>query len=700
MTEPSIEQRFLLLAFALMLGCIFTIAAWSKGFFRLKPPQASPIQFRDVLKVFCFFLAVEVLLIPLLGLVWHILKSGQFHMGSHPFPGVQARGWFNLITICTASLAVIIYCLLLESNKRDDIVWGGEAKSTSRVFQNLMFGAFTWMMSYPYVMVIGQIAGILGTVFGAGQHTEQVAVKHLRDTMQYPVMFAFTVFSIVFLVPAAEEILFRGFLQKWLANKWGRIKAIALTSIIFALFHFSFSQKWDNIELMASLFLLSCFLGFIYERQRTLWAPFGLHMTFNIVSVAIILTTGPASLFGQALEIDEEIKEAPPTKEMLASFMQATVQGNNTFAFDLYRLLKNTGGNFCFSPYAISSAVALPFSGARGVTQSDMRIAMHYLNQVNQVLGVFATFDKLYTTPWYLGSNESRLFLGNSLWLSRSIQLLPSFLESLPNLYRGAVKQVDFLRNPEAARGTINQYVKEKTQGRVPAQVDKGDVTQATQMAIVSSMFMKGVWETPFNPQFSKEAPFFIDVKNTGSAEMMLTSGRFRIYQTDEFMLLELPFRPDYRGVPHLALMILLPTKNFALASLEEKFYVENWNSWVSRLKEEGVVVMIPSFKILQSFNLTEALGVLGMRFAYSSQADFSGISNNQMQLSSVLHAVQFGVDEKGSEAISANPISIHQQSNLSEQQARAFNANHPFSFAVMDKTNNMIILMGRFIKP
>ena len=41
------------------------------------------------------------------------------------------------------------------------------------------------------------------------------------------------------------------------------------------------------------------------------------------------------------------------------------VQGNNDFAFDLYRALSDGEGNLFYSPFSISQALAMTFAGAR-----------------------------------------------------------------------------------------------------------------------------------------------------------------------------------------------------------------------------------------------------------------------------------------------------------------------------------------------
>src|ERR1019366_9835095 len=53
-------------------------------------------------------------------------------------------------------------------------------------------------------------------------------------------------------------------------------------------------------------------------------------------------------------------------------------QDNSAFAFDLYHQLSGREGNVFFSPYSISTALAMTESGPRGETESRMAKALHF----------------------------------------------------------------------------------------------------------------------------------------------------------------------------------------------------------------------------------------------------------------------------------------------------------------------------------
>jgi membrane protease YdiL (CAAX protease family) len=94
---------------------------------------------------------------------------------------------------------------------------------------------------------------------------------------------------VIGIVPVLEELLFRGFLQGAFRRFFSVRTAILFSSFIFALFHFSLGQGVNNMTILVSLFILSLFLGFLKERQGNLWGSIAMHMTFNAISVAMIL---------------------------------------------------------------------------------------------------------------------------------------------------------------------------------------------------------------------------------------------------------------------------------------------------------------------------------------------------------------------------------------------------------------------------
>ncbi|PCI78652.1 hypothetical protein COB21_00280 [Candidatus Aerophobetes bacterium] len=109
----------------------------------------------------------------------------------------------------------------------------------------------------------------------------------LKDTP--PSTLAIFFVSIALISPIIEEVAFRGMLQNALKKRISTTFSILITSCLFSFLHLSIHAGISNLPLFFSLFTFSCLLGFLYERQRSLFAPIGLHIMFNSINLVSIL---------------------------------------------------------------------------------------------------------------------------------------------------------------------------------------------------------------------------------------------------------------------------------------------------------------------------------------------------------------------------------------------------------------------------
>ncbi len=273
------------------MSLIVTWVAKRGGFYRLptkKPPY--PLPFWQTIGIFAVFLSISYLLLPLLTFALAYFKTGSI-TAVMSFSKVWL-GWIQIAAFFILLVALLLYCKCLKKENTLEIFWGGKRKHyLSTALRDIGFGAMTWLVSYPIVVLISLLAGFISLQLWGVRGIEQLAVKQLLKFLDKPVLFVFLALSVVLLVPFMEELLFRGFFQTWLKRYMNRGWAIVITSLLFSLVHFAPSQKFGNFELILSLFVLSSYLGFIYERQRTIWAPVGLHLTFNGITIIGILFT-------------------------------------------------------------------------------------------------------------------------------------------------------------------------------------------------------------------------------------------------------------------------------------------------------------------------------------------------------------------------------------------------------------------------
>lgn len=279
----EINERLVVFCYSLFIALLTWSLAWRWGFFKevFFQPASIKVKGKDVIKGFFIFLIAQALVVPAL----IVVVSTISHAINSSIPSSIDHKWLSLFVILGSSFLLFLFFFNLPIDERQAI-WG----DTSRWYDHLIIGILTWFVSYPFVLAVGQVVSLVVLSIFKQSPAEQVAVSQLKNIFLDRWLFGMSVIGVTCLVPLAEELLFRGLLQSWIKGKIKQTTwAIIITSFVFALFHYAPAQGITNIELLFSLFLLSCFLGFLYERQRSLWAPIGLHGFFNAMSVLLIV---------------------------------------------------------------------------------------------------------------------------------------------------------------------------------------------------------------------------------------------------------------------------------------------------------------------------------------------------------------------------------------------------------------------------
>jgi serine protease inhibitor len=100
---------------------------------------------------------------------------------------------------------------------------------------------------------------------------------------------------------------------------------------------------------------------------------------------------------------------------------RAAIDANTVFALDVYRHLRNQSDNVFFSPYSISTALAMVYAGARGQTETEMAGAMHLSLPADETHKAFQAISE------HLDDVQSRgritLLTANSAWCEKNYSL-------------------------------------------------------------------------------------------------------------------------------------------------------------------------------------------------------------------------------------------------------------------------------------
>ena len=329
------------------------------------------------------------------------------------------------------------------------------------------------------------------------------------------------------------------------------------------------------------------------------------------------------------------------------SNVEEVVQSNTQFAIDLYKELKTGKGNLFFSPYSISSVLALTYGGARGETAKQMADVLHFSLEAGKLHSSFAEIQKILNNIEQKGKIE--LSIANSLWPMDKYPFLEEYLELAGDYYRTEITPVNYLRDPENARRKINSWIERETNNKIRNIIpDISHLPSLTRLVLVNAIYFKGEWTTQFNKSATTRMTFHPGNNETINVSMMNQTCDLKYGEDVILQVLEMPYAGD-----NLSMVILLPREIDGLRDLEEILSADSLREWSRNSYERPVEVYLPRFKITFEVKLNDVLKAMGMNDAFHIvKADLSGMDgSNMLYIQCMFHKAFVAVNEKGTEA-------------------------------------------------
>ena len=372
--------------------------------------------------------------------------------------------------------------------------------------------------------------------------------------------------------------------------------------------------------------------------------------------------------------------------------------GNRAFALALYQALKVGGpDNLFYSPHSISVALAMTYAGARGVTEAQMTEALRFTLEQERLHPAFNGLDQLLESRGEGAEGKDgegfRLNVVNALWGQKGFGFEDAFLDALAQNYGAGLRLVDYKQAAEAARQVINAWVSEQTEDRIQDLIPGGALDSTTRLVLTNAIYFNAAWLHPFTESRTADEPFTRLDGSTVSVPIMGQQESLGHFAGDGFQAVDLLYSGG-----ELSMTILLPDEgNFE--AFEDALDAEQVEAVLEALRRQEVALRMPKFEFDAQFSLPQALRQLGMQDAFTSQADFSGMTGQRdLFISDVIHKAFVSVDEKGTEAAAATAV-IMKLTAMPAQPVQV-DVDRPFIFLIRDIETGAILFMGRVLDP
>lgn len=381
---------------------------------------------------------------------------------------------------------------------------------------------------------------------------------------------------------------------------------------------------------------------------------------------------------------------------MASAFAPVAAQRTND-GFSV-RLLKSAigtygGDNVVVSPLSVSSALTIAANGAKGQTLSEMMMALQAPEGNVDALARY--YAELFN---YLPKADTctNIRIANAVWIDDSFKMKDSYRTSVERL--GATVGVLDLQNPKNA-AVVNDWAAKNTNNLIKNVISGDAFVPDFRMLIANALYFKGKWESSFSADRTRKEKFIPADGSAYEVPMMHKTANFRYTRAGEKEALQV-LCMDYRGGAYEMIAVLPPDEmpaDMALDMITEQKLSEWSNS--SRRKVE---VSFPKFKIRWANNLNNCLQSLGIRQAFTNQARFGGMSDDEaLKISQVNHFTCIEVDESGTEAAAVTTVMMNKCTAMPRpEQIEVFRADHPFFVFIREKESGAILFSALIGKP
>lgn len=340
-----------------------------------------------------------------------------------------------------------------------------------------------------------------------------------------------------------------------------------------------------------------------------------------------------------------------------------------------------SGKNIMFSPTSLNFALGMIAEGAKGETKE---ILDDYLGTNDFAAYAKEYLDKIkaYNTEDESYGYQSKVKIADAVWVDNGLTLQEKFKNTVSDSFGAEVEAVDFSA-AEKTCDIINSWCDKNTEGLIPKIITPDLINDNTGLCLTNSLYFESGWSgEPWNVSDTEES--FGEKEKT--KYMTCTGDRY--YENDKATA----FGRDYAN--GLSFIGILPNDegDFNLEDLDIGGLLK------SNPEYDEVDCKMPKLNFETSTVLNDMLSSLGLDNLFSSNADFSGIADQNVNVDTILQKTKLELDENGTKAAAVTAVTMECMSAPAENEPiiKTVELTRPFAFLIYDRSNDEILFIGK----
>jgi serpin B len=359
---------------------------------------------------------------------------------------------------------------------------------------------------------------------------------------------------------------------------------------------------------------------------------------------------------------------------------------DGVFGLGLNIFLATTGTheNGIVAPTSLSTVLGILYQGARGETREELLCALtnrkQEPNDEDDVVPLLSFLDY-----------SHNLIRANRLYVAEGHDNTSTYFVNQIHEYFKA----DIATLPLRCPDLINDWVSEKTLGRITNALHRETINADTRLIVISAIAFDGSWRRPFEVSDHRTSFKTLDGREVATT-FMVCSQYFKYAFTDDFEAVEIPYETE-----DVSFVVFMPVIDFEKA--RRSITVQNIKKIMSTMAvgEKKIRVILPKFRMEVGKSLVDALRNVGIVQLFDATAcDLRNINYTaDLMVNDITQKVMFKIDERGTEAASVT-VSHAMNASGAPKAFKPFIADRPFLFAIWSKKAEIPLFFGQFCDP
>ncbi|XP_075553961.1 iris-like [Dermacentor variabilis] len=375
------------------------------------------------------------------------------------------------------------------------------------------------------------------------------------------------------------------------------------------------------------------------------------------------------------------------------------------FPLDLYRRMRQEGGNVLLSPWYLACMLVTMYHGSGGSTRRQIARVLHTDDDgviVERFNGhASRLFCRDYHKPRHTHSGLSVTSYAG-LYHDARVNLSREFKEPLSNLDIH-FHVYDFAESPEQSRLALDGFLRALTGFSFRRDVFSGDSVDLDTFVVLASVFTFGSrWFAAGGARGSTGRFHSEQAGDRRAGEEVPTlsmTGTFRYAQFgkgDAFagVVVDLPYQE-----PRRSLAIFIPAADSSLVELEKALTASTILTCLGRLQQQGPVkVTLPRMKVKCLTDLKHYLQPMGVTDAFNGAADFVNMARIVgLRVSAAKHLAVFRAGYRGPKIPTAAALAEKTACSASGKSVFKITVDRPFMFLVLARDPDTVLMLGSF---